>query len=69
MPLSVRDVLELRARIASALASGRLNGFDMQFLAGHDARLEQHGTHAMITAGQRSRIDAILARADAQSPQ
>lgn len=64
MALSVNDVMLLREKIAAALSSGQLNGFDSQFLSGHAARLEQHGTHAMMTVDQRSRIDAILAKAN-----
>lgn len=64
MALNVSDVALLRDRIARALASGKLTGFESQFLASHGARLEQHGTHAMITAGQRTRIDTILAKAE-----
>jgi hypothetical protein len=63
--LSVKEVDRLRVQIARALASGKLSGFEAQFLASHAERLERHGTHAMITAGQRLRIDEAVAKAGA----
>lgn len=63
MALDISEVRSLCERIRTALASDRLSGFDKQFLEGHSARLDQHGTHAMMTADQKSRIEAILARA------
>ena len=63
MALDINAVRSLCERIETALASDRLTGFDRQFLEGHAARLDQHGTHAMMTADQKSRIEAILAKA------
>ncbi len=62
MALNTREVVALQAQIDAALADPGVSGFERQFLAGQKARLDQHGTHAMITRDQRSRMDAIFAR-------
>lgn len=62
MALTVAEVRALQAQIDGALASRRATGFECQFLAGQKARLDQHGSHAMITRDQRLRMDAIFLR-------
>jgi hypothetical protein len=60
MALNVHEVAALRERIAGALLNDRISAFERQFLEMHEARLEQHGTHAMLTEGQRIRLDTIF---------
>ena len=60
MALNIHEVAALRERIAGALLNEGITAFERQFLEMHEARLEQHGTHAMITDGQRTRLDTIL---------
>ena len=56
----VHEVAALRQRIAGALLNDRITVSERQFLEVHEARLEQHGTHAMLTEGQRTRLDTIF---------
>lgn len=62
MAMTVKEVRALQARIDDALASRRATGFECQFLAGQKARLDQHGSHAMVTRDQHLRMEAIFLR-------
>jgi hypothetical protein len=64
MALNGQDVAALRERIAGALLNDGITAFERQFLEMHEARLEQHGTHAMLTEGQRTRLDRIFGNSD-----
>lgn len=63
MALNVHEVAALRDSIARALLSDRISASERQFLSVHEARLEQHGTHAMVTEDQRGRMEGIFGRA------
>lgn len=67
MTLTMKEMDALRAQIDTALVHPGTTGFERQFLAGQKARLDQHGTHAMVTPGQNARIQAICLRAAAHA--
>ena len=62
MAMGVREVAALQKQLAQALLSDLTTTFERQFLFSHKARLDQHGTHAMITEDQHRRMAEIFRR-------
>ncbi|MCF1504806.1 hypothetical protein [Afifella sp. H1R] len=66
MARSVKDVAELKARMAHALSSDNVTPPQREFLESQKARLDQRGTHTMLTDDQLARIERIIDEAGAE---
>ncbi|MBK1623056.1 hypothetical protein CKO32_05705 [Afifella marina DSM 2698] len=66
MARSVKDVAELKARMAHALSSDNVSVPQREFLESQKARLDQRGTHTMLTDDQLARIERIIDEAGAE---
>ncbi|BCH23534.1 thermonuclease family protein [Mesorhizobium sp. L-8-3] len=60
MVLSIEEISELRSRIRSALASGRLNAWQARFLTDMQQRLETYGPQVRLSVKQLSKLREIV---------
>lgn len=58
--LSIEEISELKSRIRSTLASGRLNTWQARFLTDMQQRLETYGPHVRLSDKQLSKLREIV---------